>query len=139
MIKAGSNMKFGVCTGIERYGQLVDIGYDYIELSGSSIYKMTESEFLKTMDTINKGPIKCPGFNAFLSPDVKVIEYDVDMARLQEYVDKVVERASKLGVKSIGFGSPASRMVPDGFSKGKAYTQALEFVEIALEKAEPTK
>lgn len=130
-------MKFGVCTGIEKYSELVDMGYDYIELAGSSIYKMTEDEFLKTRHTINNGPIKCPGFNAFLSPDVKVIGDGVDMERLREYVDMVVVRASQLGVKAIGFGSPASRMVPDGFSKEKAYTQALDFVEMALEKAEP--
>jgi len=130
-------MKFGVCTDIENYGKLVDMGYDYIELAGSSIYKMSRDEFIKTWGTIKNGPIKCTGFNAFLSPDVKVIGSDVDRERLEEYVNRVVERASQLGVKAIGFGSPASRVVPEGFSREKANSQALDFVEMALEKAEP--
>lgn len=130
-------MKFGFCTGIENYYELVRIGYDYIELAGMSIYKMSDDEFLKCKNIIDNGPIKCENINAFLLPEIKVLGDQVDEKKLIEYVKKVVYRAHLLRAKAICFGSPSSRIIPDGYSKEKAYQQALSFVEMTMGVAEP--
>lgn len=129
-------MKFGCCAGIDKYKSLVDIGYDFIELSGSSIYKMSETEFEQVKNVIAKGPIKCAGFNAFLSPDIKVTGDSVDKGKVEEYIDKVVSRGGLLRIKTIGFGSPNSRTVPEGFPKEKAIEQAIDFIKNVSIKAE---
>ncbi|MDF2522953.1 MAG: hypothetical protein K0R31_594 [Clostridiales bacterium] len=129
-------MKFGCCVDISKYKELVEVGYDFIELAGTSIYKMSETEFEQVKCLLNKSPIKCIGFNAFLSSDVKVLGDSIDRGRLDEYTDKVIYRAGILGIRTIGFGSPYSRIVPEGFSRGKAIEQVIDFVVSMSKKAE---
>lgn len=129
-------MKFGCCLGIDKYKDLVDAGYDFIELAGTSIYKMSEPEFKQVRAILKEGPLQCAGFNAFLSPEVKVIGDCVDDGKVDEYTDKVIYRAGVLGIKNIGFGSPFSRTVLEGFSREQAVEQAIAFVENVSKKVD---
>ncbi len=129
-------MRFGFCTEIKNYDHLVDLGYDYIELSGSSIYKMTENQFKNAKNTINNGPIRCESINSFILPEVKILGELVNFCMLEEYVDKVVSRAASFGADKICFGSPSSRMIPKGYSREKAKQDAIKFVNMTLKKAE---
>lgn len=130
-------MRFGCCVNIDRYYDLVAEGYDFIELPGSDIYSMDEYEFENVKKTINKGEVKCSGFNAFLKHDVQVVGQRVDNARVEEYIDKVIYRGGVLGIQTIGIGSPLSRMIPPGFPREKAIEQIIAFIEKACKNAEP--
>lgn len=129
-------MIYGCCTGIDKYNDLVRLGYDFIELAGTDIYNMTDSEFDNAKSVILNGPIGCLRVNAFMPGDIKVVGDNVDRDRIREYVDKVLFRASGLGVETIGFGSPGSRNVPGGFDRERAVEQVVEFLKIAAERAE---
>jgi sugar phosphate isomerase/epimerase len=135
MSRYKADMKFGCCVNIGLYDELVRSGYDFIELSGSDIYNMDEDEFNNVKSIIAKGTVKCSGFNAFLKPGVKVVGREVDSAAVEEYVDKVLCRGGALGIETIGFGSPASRMIPPGFPKDRAVEQIIEFIEMVCKKA----
>lgn len=129
-------MKFGCCVNIDKYDDLVLLGYDFIELSGSEVYDMSEVEFDKARNVIKDGRVKCNGLNAFLRPDIKIVG-EVDRPRVDEYVEKVIIRAGSLGAKTIAIGSPLSRIIPTGFPKAKAIEQITEFTEHVCQIGEP--
>lgn len=128
-------MKFGCCVDIGKYDILSRLGYDFIELSGVSLFNMTENEFTNTTSIIHKGEIGCKGLNAFLAPDLRIIGHNVDRSRIINYLDTVLYRAAALGITQIGFGSPRSRSIPSGFSRAEALSQLIDFIELTLEKA----
>lgn len=128
-------MKYGCCANIDRYNDLVGLGYDFIELAGTDIYNMSDLQFNNVRSIIKNGPIGCTRVNAFMQSDIKVVGHDIDWERIREYVEKVSYRAGLLGVETIGFGSPMSRNIPDGFSREKAVEQAVEFAKFAADRS----
>jgi sugar phosphate isomerase/epimerase len=113
-------MKFGCCINFDKYDILVDIGFDFIELSGAVIHDLDEFEFSNINGIIGNNKVKCCGFNS-----------------QQNYIDKVVNRGAILGIDTIGFGSPLSRSIPTGFSNEQAMEQLVDFIEMLCQKAEP--
>jgi len=128
-------MKFGCCVNIDKYDDLVLLGYDFIELSGSEIYNMSEAEFDSTRNVIRDGPLKCNSLNAFLRPNIMVVG-DVDRPCVNDYVEIVVNRAGNLGIKTIALGSPLSRKMPIDFPKSKAIAQIVEFTQYICQLTE---
>jgi sugar phosphate isomerase/epimerase len=55
---------------------------------------------------------------------------DVDKVAVEAYIEKSLRRCSELGAEIIVWGSAASRMVPDGFSRDKAWAQIQEFLRM---------
>ena len=121
-------MKFGFCTSIENYHRLVRIGYDYIELSGTSIYQMSDTELYECKHIIDNGPVKCENLNNFIIPDEGSIE---------DYVNKVIRRAHLLKVKTICFEKPLSKIMSLECTKEKSLKQGHDFIEMALEASAP--
>lgn len=130
-------MKYGCCTTIENYSILEKLGYDFIELAGNQISAMTEEEFKKVKETITKGNIKCCGFNASLPPDIVIVGKDFDLEKARIYAKALCKRGSELGIKAIGIGSPNSRKFLEGDSLEKGWKQAIQFVTVFAEEAEP--
>ena len=60
-------MKYGCGTTIDNYSILQDLGFDYIELPGNQISKMTDEEFDALKTVLENGSVKCCGFNAALT------------------------------------------------------------------------
>ncbi len=78
--------------------------------------------------TLGSSRIPAYAVNVFLPPTLKVVGPGADPAELGAYAGVAVERASRLGVKLLVFGSGTSRQVPDGFS----HTVALDQFESAV-------
>lgn len=130
-------MKFGCCINFDKYDILVDIGFDFIELSGAVIHDLDEFEFSNINGIIGNNKVKCCGFNSLLRPDIKVVGNNIDKKLIKNYIDKVVNRGAILGIDTIGFGSPLSRSIPTGFSNEQAMEQLVDFIEMLCQKAEP--
>jgi D-psicose/D-tagatose/L-ribulose 3-epimerase len=58
-----------------------------------------------------------------------VVGPEIDKKKEMEYVGKAFDRAQKLGLKTIVFGSGESRKMPDGFSKDEAFKQLVDFAK----------
>jgi sugar phosphate isomerase/epimerase len=129
-------MKIGVCTGIDNSKLLADEGYDYIELGLSAITNLSESEFEAYKNTVENSRLKPYAFNVFLPKDMKVVGPEADDRKIIQYVSKAIGRAGLLGGKIIAFGSGASRNIPDGFPRSKAFDQLVSFLRIAARAAE---
>lgn len=130
-------MKYGCCTTMENYDILQNLGYDYIELSGSLIYSLPERELDKIAQIISDGTVKCCGFNAAISKEIAIVGPNFDVKSARNYCKELCRRGSILNIASIGVGSPNSRKIPEGFDKSLADEQAKEFYNILLDEAAP--
>lgn len=131
----GDNMKYGVGTSIGNYEMLSDLGFDYIELAGNQIAKMTEEEFAVVQKTIAEGSVNCCGFNAALPPEIILCGegYDLDLAK--EYAENLCKRGSLLGITAIGIGSPNSRKYKNDDSLELAWKQVEDFLSMFADVA----
>ena len=129
-------MKYGCCTTIENYNILQELGYDYIELAGNQIAKMSEKEFQNLKDTLQNGTVKCCGFNAALPPDIVLTGKDFDIQKAKEYAMFLCKRGGELGISAIGIGSPKSRHFQLGDDINIAWQQTEQFLTMFAEEAQ---
>lgn len=128
-------MKYAVCTTIENYQILENLGFDFIELQGNQIAKMSENEFQNVKNTIKNGAVKCCGFNASLPPEVVFCGNNFDIENTKKYAELLCSRGYELGISTIGIGSPKSRQYTNGdidFAWEQAYDFMIAFADIAL-------
>lgn len=107
-------MKHGCGTTIDNYSILQDLGFDYIELPGNQISKMTDEEFDALKTVLENGSVKCCGFNAALTPDVVITGEGYDLEKAKAYAELLCKRGSQLHISAIGIGSPKSRKFQEG-------------------------
>ncbi|MGI6705838.1 MAG: sugar phosphate isomerase/epimerase family protein [Clostridia bacterium] len=129
-------MRLGVCTSLEHIGLLEKSGYDYIELGLASLEALAEKDFRELRRRVENSSIKAEAFNGFFPANIRLVGDAVDRQKIQDYLDKMVERAAQLGGKIIVFGSGAARAVPEGFSKERAFEQLVDFLRLADPVAE---
>lgn len=127
--------KFGVVTATREFDDSVRFGFDYHEPSVSEVANMSQGDFERFRDHVLASPIRCLRLNFFTSPpagfNVPVIRVDgpnVDQDAVRKYVELALERARQLGGEIVVWGSAASRRVPEGFSRERAWEQIKEFL-----------
>ncbi|MEE0928681.1 MAG: sugar phosphate isomerase/epimerase family protein [Acutalibacteraceae bacterium] len=124
-------IRFGVCTTIDKIPTIIDAGYDYIELCFASVVTMSDEEFEKTKNTLEKYNIKAESYNGFFPGDMRLTGEGVDFEKITAYIEKGMERISKLGGKVTIIGSGRSRNIPDGFDFKEGYNQFAKVMGIA--------
>lgn len=128
-------MRFGCCgnmvalepdkTGVEIVEKLKEIGYDYIELSLSHISKLSEEEFIRLKNRLDASGLRCEACNNFFLPEIKLTGNQVDIKKIDKYLNLVLSRAGELGVEVIVFGSGPAKMVPNDFPMEEAWKQLI--------------
>jgi sugar phosphate isomerase/epimerase len=130
-------VKFGLCTDIKNYEQLCRIGYDYIELAGTEVMSITNAALLQLSRKIYASGVPCIGFNSYCNASLPIVGNGYDRRATKAYAEKICERATLLGAKSLGIGSPLARKLPKGYDPQRAHEQAEEFLRITAEAARP--
>ena len=128
-------MKFGCCTTASNYDLLVKCGYDFIELAGSEVYSMNESDWQQFVAKVSKTGIPCVGFNSYCKERPAIVGDNFDEDETRRYAAFIAKRGAELGVKSIGIGAPFARRIPKDYPKEKADAQCRRFLEITCEEA----
>ncbi len=102
-------MKIGVCVGtnIERARLAKEVGFDFIESHCQDIVKASEDE----LEALKNIGIPVVAANCFMG--MRVVGRKKDEKAIREYLDKLFERASYLGMKYIVFGSSGARKMTD--------------------------
>lgn len=129
-------MRFGCCTSIDNVQQVIQAGYDYIELPGASLKaEQPESEFMPLARQMDSLPIRAEAFNVFLVPGISVAGPNVDLQRLQNYVATSMARARQIGGRIIVFGSGGARRCPEDWDHAVAAEQIRNFLYICGDAA----
>lgn len=138
-------MRFGCCgsmvatepdkTGVEIVEKLKEIGYDYIELSLAHISSLSEEDFLNLVERVRSSGIRCEACNNFFPPDLRLTGNNVDMEKIEKYLEVALSRAWKLGVEVIVFGSGRAKSFPEGFPRERAWEQIVNLSRLISEMA----
>ena len=118
-------MKFGVCVGtdIDKIKLIKEIGYDYAEGHCQEIAKK-DKEYL---DAIKATGLPMIAANCFIG--LRVVGEEKDEAAVKEYLEKMFENASYLGLEYLVFGSSGARRIPDGMSLEEGRAQIVDFLK----------
>ena len=59
----------------------------------------------------------------------------MDLSIVEEYLEKALDRAHRLNVGTVVFGSGGAKNVPDGFPMDKVYLQVMEETKMVASMA----
>lgn len=116
-------MKLGACLGwndFSKYEIAKKSGLDFGETDFADIANATEedfSEFCKKIKELDF-PVLCA--NHFLPGDFKVVGENIDSEALTNFLEKGFERAQKLGIEKVVFGSGKARSFDENYTLEKA-------------------
>lgn len=123
-------MKLGFCTGKDGLDLALRAGCDYVEMSFTSVARMSEAEYEDLCRAVEATPLAVEAMNGFIPGDYPLCTMEDDTS-VMDYIRSGMERAKRLGVKAVVFGSGAARHIPEGMEK----TEALERITAFLVKA----
>ncbi len=118
-------MKFGVCVGtdIEKMKIIKNLGFDYAESHCQEIAKKDKAYLDEMMAT----DLPVVAANCFIG--MRIIGEEKDEDSIREYLAKLFENASYLGIKYLVFGSSGARRIPDGMSLEEGRKQIVDFLK----------
>ncbi len=125
-------MKIGIClNNTDRIRLAHSIGYDFVEVSNTSVSSLNDEDFEKLLVLKNE----CrDGFfyaaNGLVPADIRLTGNNVEFERIQRFAEYSFERLSFLGIKILVFGSSKAKHVPEGFSFEKATEQLVRVTSI---------
>lgn len=137
MAQSAAKVRVGYCTSLKNLEAAKAAGFDYVELSATEVAGLSEADFDAAVTKIKELGIATPAANLFIPATIKVTGPETDPAAQMAHVRKVLSRLSKVGVEVIVFGSGGARRVPEGFAKGEAFTQLVDFGRRAATEAKP--
>jgi len=117
-------MDIGVCCPPTSCPDATD-GLDYVEAHvGNLLMPQSDAEaFQSSLEAVRACPVPIRAANCFFPGDLKTTGPDVDEAAVDAYVAMAMDRAARVGIETIVFGSGGSREVPDGFDHARALDQ----------------
>src|SRR5262245_53086191 len=123
-------MKFGICTKVENAAAVKAAGWDYVEESVQGLLKgQTPDAEWDGLKRTTGAALSVPAANSLVPGSLPITEPNVTEDALTAYITNVLDRAKKIGIKTLVFGSAAARNVPDGFSRDKAREQIIRFLK----------
>ena len=126
-------MEFGIVVPVEQSAAVKSLGYDFIE---EVVVRLLQGDVPddqwdgKRRAAGSKLPM--PAANSLVPASLRITGPEVSRERLRTYVGRVVERAARVGIKILVFGSGAARSVTDGFDRKEARRQIVEFLRMML-------
>jgi len=127
-------MRIGCCTAIENYEELCELGFDFIELAGIKVMKMSEADLEDAQKRIAKNKIPCNGFNVYCDAELPMAGPQFDLEKTRGYAAEICRRGKMLGINAIGLGSPLARRIPQDFDRTVAAGQFRDFIRTTAEE-----
>jgi sugar phosphate isomerase/epimerase len=129
-------MKFGICTSLTNAVAVKAAGWDYVEENVQTLLQgQVADEQWAQVAAANAATLPIPAANSLVPASLKITGPAVDLATLKKYMTTVVNRAQRVGIKTLVFGSGGARNVPDGFDRDKASKQIEDFVRASADIA----
>ena len=129
-------IRLGVCTGVENAEIVKNAGFDYIELNCANVAQMSEADFDEYLAAVKQSPIPAESMNCMLPGGFVLCSEQGTGAKIRAYLEKAFERAEKLGIRVIVFGSGGARKVPEDMTQETAYDYLEAYLKLAAPMAE---
>jgi len=125
-------MQLGIVVPVEQSASVKASGYDFVE---ETVPRLLQGQVADEQWTGARRAAGCVlpliAANMLVPGSLKITGPDALMDKLRPYIQRVVGRAAKVGMKTLVFGSAPARNVPEGFDRKQAKRQILEFVRMA--------
>lgn len=121
-------MEIGICTSPESLEGIGVPAFDYVEANVQGFLRPEASEeaFAPSLELAASLALPIPVGCCFLPGDLKVTGPSVDAGRLERYAATAFERAARVGIQVIVFGSGGARRLPDGWPVEDGFRQFVE-------------
>lgn len=130
-------MRFGICTGLERFREAAEAGFDFAEISvGTLLPAQDEAAFAPVAEQLRSAPLPVEAANCFIPGEFRVTGPRVDPPALRSHMHRVLQRAGKVGIAVVVFGSGGARRLPEGFPPERGWEQLDAAARMAAEIAE---
>jgi sugar phosphate isomerase/epimerase len=126
-------LRFGCCgcmiapaadpIGIEIVETLAALGYDYIELSLRDLVALCPAALDALATRLQRAGLACEACNNFFPPEIRLTGPAADFSSALRYAERAFAVASRLGVRTIVFGSSGARNLPAGFPVDAGWAQ----------------
>jgi sugar phosphate isomerase/epimerase len=114
--------------GIDIIDDLVQLGFDYIELSMADVAALRDEQFADLRRRVEQSGIACEACNNFFPPTMRLTGPEAKLSQALDYVSRALDRAAALGAKIVVFGSAVAKNVPQGFPHDDAMKQIVELL-----------
>jgi len=128
-------ISIGCCGTTETYKLIKEMGYDYIELSGTQLMSLSLEDFRHFVKEYERDVLPCRGFNAYCDEHYPIVGPGSGTEEAKQYAEKICMRGALLGIKSIGIGAPLARKLPVGYDYQKADLEMEAFLRMICEIA----
>lgn len=118
-------MKIGVCVGTnaDKMRYIKEIGYDYAESHCQEIAKASYEK----LDELKAVGLPILAANCFIG--MRIVGEEKDENAIREYLARLFEKASYLGLECLVFGSSAARRIPEGMSLEEGRAEIVYFLK----------
>lgn len=131
-------MKIGLCESrINEIKMAYEAGFDFIEISNWTVYKMDEKCYADTLALTKELPANyIYACNGLVPPDFRLTGPDVNFEEIEKFAEASFAKLATLGVKMLVFGSSKAKIVPEGFPFEEAMEQLVKVTQIFAKAAE---
>src|SRR5260370_37324119 len=131
-----SALAIGCCAGTSELA-LADtaLGLVFIELPVAKALMGSADDFEQLVAQLHRSRLIARAANVLLPGTLKVVGPETRPDELSDYASTALDRACRLGISVLVFGSGASRVVPAGYSRERALKQFENAVRIVGEQA----
>lgn len=119
--------RVGYCASLAEIDAVKSAGFDYVELRTSEIAALSDADYEKLAQKLKQIALPVPVTYLFIPPDIKLTGPQANRVQQMGYVQRALDRVSKLGTSTVVLGSGLARRYPEGFSKEEAFRQLVEF------------
>lgn len=121
-------MLFGCGASARDMEQAAAAGFDYVEMPCRAVTSLSEGDFRLLLAQVEQSHIPVLAMNIYCPPEVIIAGPGFDLNAAEAYADTASYRASLLGARVVGIGSPNSRNLPEGFDRALALNQLEQFL-----------
>ncbi|HEX6349635.1 MAG TPA: TIM barrel protein [Candidatus Dormibacteraeota bacterium] len=133
---SSATLEIGCCAGAGDLAVLRETpGVDFVELPVARALMGEPADYGRLVERIGSLGLAVRAANILLPPELKVVGPEADHEQLAAYSATAFDRAARLGIQVIVFGSGRSRSVPPGFELDRALDQFEAAVRLVLGQA----
>ena len=120
-------MKLGFCTDRNGLELAARAGCDYVEMSFTAVTRMEGADYAGLLQAVEDSGLAVEAMNGFIPGDFSLCSPDGGKG-VMDFVLKGMDRAQRLGVQVVVFGSGAARRIPEGMEKEAAWDRLAAFL-----------
>lgn len=129
-------MKLGCCTSADHISQLQQAGISCIELNANGVEALSDQKFEELQLTLEQCKnVKAFSANCMFPGSVPPLFTDHELTETKAYLQKLLPRLGKLGIKYLVFGSGSYRKAPEGLSSEEIKKTVSTFLTVLCDMA----